>query len=578
MKAIFKAKNLYHWLVVFIFLMFFFRVIGLDKDLPNFGLTFYQSKDEGTYSTMSILYYHYGDLTSTGDIDIVIAPTFRANVIGNALQFITMKLFGDNYYGFRMPYVLISLGILILIFLTLNKCIEIYKLPSSSKGISILIMLYIVCDFSFLMSSRCVENSSVRALVTILSIYLWFRYSYDVKKRYFCLGFLSITSMFFIYYSNVHLLLVSCMIGGLKFIQMILKKENDFIKYFKYWGLGFGIGHILVEIYYFSVWKTGCWMNFFSSLNSFSDRIVTASHTEETMIIRYLKGFLTFWSSNIFFFNFFIVVLTIIAVFINILKLIKSYDENILLVIGILSAMIIQSTFTNDWMERKAISIYPVIYINIFLAMNLIKWRKFNISFKIMRSICIFAFLLIIPLLYSMIRFRISKNYFLDFEQIDINIWIILTIVQIFFLCIFLGAVISSKKKVYIGALLISFCVALSVNVYYDTKYVYLYKEYSEKEAMIGIGKIAGNNYVAGPYTYAYTLYNDIKPVWNAENYCIDYIKNGKIKYFCDYSSGPYYVNLMNPDKDYILIRSFDRNLIAQGMEFPIGLFMKDSE
>ena len=297
-NKIFKTKNLYHWLVVLIFAMFFFRVIGLDRDLPNFGLTFYQSKDEGTYSTMSVLYYHYGSLTSTGDMDIVIAPTFRANVIGNVLQFITMKLLGDNYYGFRMPYVLVSLGILILIFLTLNKCIEIYKLPSSSKYISIFIMLYIVFDFPFLMSSRCVENSSIRAFITILNIYLWFRYSCDLRKRYFWLGFFSITSMFFVYYSNVHLFLVSCMIGGLKFIQMILKKENDLIKYFKYWGLGFGIGHILVEIYYFSVWKTGCWRNFFSSLSSFSDRIVTASHTDEAMIVTYLKRFLTFWSSN----------------------------------------------------------------------------------------------------------------------------------------------------------------------------------------------------------------------------------------------------------------------------------------
>ena len=227
-------------------------------------------------------------------------------------------------------------------------------------------------------------------------------------------------------------------------------------------------------------------------------------------------------------------------------------------------------------MERKTISIYPVVYINIFLAITMLKWGEYQIRKKLIKGICALSILLIIPLLYSMIRFRISRNYFIDFEQIDINIWAILTIIQVLFICIFLFAAIFAKKRIYTGALLISFCFALSINAYFSIKYVYTYRKYSEKEAMQGIGELVGDEYVAGPYTYAYTLYNDIKPVWNADNYCIDYIKDGKIKYFCDYSMGPYYVNLMNPDRDYFLVQSFDRELIAQGVAFPIGLFEKN--
>ncbi|WP_122642473.1 hypothetical protein [Luxibacter massiliensis] len=571
-----KCRYVFNILLLIIFAIFLLRVVGLDRDLPNFGLTFYQAKDEGTYSTMSILYYHYESLTAADNMEIVIAPTFRANIIGNLLQFFTMKLLGDNYYGFRMPYVLIAFGITLLIYLTFNKIIELYKLPTASKWMTLPIILYIVFDFSFLMSSRCVENSSVRALVTILCIYLWIKYSYDLRKRYFWLGFLSIISIFFVYYSNVHLLVVSCIIGGIKVIQLILKKENDCIKYLKYWGVGFGIGHLIVEIYYLAVWKSGCWTNLLSSVNSFSDRVVTASQSSEAKLLTYLKGFLTFWSSNMFFFNFLVVVLTIIAICTNILAFIKVKDENILLILGILFAMIIQATFTNDWMERKTISIYPVVYINIFLAITMLKWGEYQIRKKLINGICALSILLIIPLLYSMIRFRISRNYFIDFEQIDISIWAILTLIQVLFICIFLIAAIFAKKRIYTGALLISFCFALSINAYFSIKYVYTYRKYSEKEAMQGIGELVGDEYVAGPYTYAYTLYNDIKPVWNADNYCIDYIKDGKIKYFCDYSMGPYYVNLMNPDRDYFLVQSFDRELIAQGVAFPIGLFEKN--
>lgn len=572
-----RLDKIYIISILFIFVLFSLRVIGLDKDLPNFGLTFYQAKDEGSYSAISVLLYEYGSVNAAGDMDIVVAHTFRANIIGNLLQFVSMKILGDNYYGFRIPYVLITLGTMLLLYLTLKKIIEIYKLPASSKWLLVPIMLSIVSDFSFLMSSRCAENSSVRSFVTILCVYSWIKYSNDLKKRYFALGFLSITSIFFVYYSNVHLLVVSCMIGGIKIIQMIKKKENNFIKYLKNWGLGFGVGHILVEIYYFSVWKSGCWANFFSSLNSFSDRVVTVSQNDEAILITCLKRFLTFWTSNMFFFNFLIAILVIAAICINILGFIKTYDENILLVLGILLVMMLQATFTYDWMERKAISIYPVVYVSIFLAIAIFKWLNYGISRKMRCGICVLSFLPIIPLLYSMIRFRINRNYFVDFEQIDINIWVILTLVQIFFIYIFFTTVIFEKKKIYTGALLISFCLVLSVNIYFSAKYVYGYKEYSEKEAMIGIGEIVGNDYVAGPYAYAYTLYNDIKPVWNAENYCVEYVEEGKIKYFCDYPSGPYYVNLMNPDKDYSLLKSFDRKLIAQGEEFPIGLFIKNA-
>lgn len=109
------SNKIYIISILFIFTLFFLRVIGLDKDLPNFGLTFYQAKDEGSYSAMSVLLYEYGSVDAAGNMDIVVAHTFRANIIGNLLQFAAMKILGDNYYGFRIPYVLITLGTVLLL-------------------------------------------------------------------------------------------------------------------------------------------------------------------------------------------------------------------------------------------------------------------------------------------------------------------------------------------------------------------------------------------------------------------------------------------------------------------------------
>lgn len=570
-----KYEIIYKVLVVFVFFLFFFRVLGLDKDFPSFGLTFYQAKDEGTYSTMAILLYNYGSVFRADSMEIVIAPTFRANIVGNILQFISMKLLGDNYYGFRGPYVLISFGTFFLTYVTLKKIINIYKFPSNSKWIILPIMLYMVFDFSFLMSSRCVENSSIRALVTIFTLYLWIRCNYENKKKYFWLGFISITSMFFVYYSNVHLLGASFVIGGVKLLELIAKQKNNFKEYILNWLAGFTVGHIIVEIYYFTIWGTGCWTNLFSSLGSFSDRIVTSTSGDQSVLLRYLKGFLTFWSSNMFFYGIVILMLVVVALCINFLLFFKEHDENLLFILAVFLVIVAQSTLTNDWMERKAISIYPLLFVCVFLGFGLLIWKKNTVSKVLLNCIYILPILLCFPILYSMIRFRISKSYFVDFEKVDINIWWILTILQVLVLVIFFISMIFKKKCISVNTIMIGVGFAIMLNCYFSAKYVYTYEVYSEKEAMVGIGEIVGDEYVAGPYTYAYTLYNDIRPVWNAENYCIEDIENGKIRYFCDYSSGPYYVNLMNPQKDFVLVQSFERKLIAQGREFPIGIYEK---
>ena len=98
------------------------RGIDLEKDVPNLGLAMYQPIDEGAYSTVAINLTHYGDLHTTADgFELWTSPHFRSNALGNALQYISFQLFGNNFYGMRMPSVFCAISIFILLALSIRN-------------------------------------------------------------------------------------------------------------------------------------------------------------------------------------------------------------------------------------------------------------------------------------------------------------------------------------------------------------------------------------------------------------------------------------------------------------------------
>ena len=86
--------------------IYFLRILNLDQDLPPWGIGYYQPVDEGSYSLLALNYTHYGYLnpTTIGDISYEVNTPLqtRTNIFGNILSIISLSLFGNNYYGFRL--------------------------------------------------------------------------------------------------------------------------------------------------------------------------------------------------------------------------------------------------------------------------------------------------------------------------------------------------------------------------------------------------------------------------------------------------------------------------------------------
>ena len=137
------------------------------------------------------------------------------------------------------------------------------------------------------------------------------------------------------------------------------------------------------------------------------------------------KGFRYFWDSNFFFFGITIGIIFFISLLYLAVRAITREDSNLLVITGIVFAFLIQCTFTNDWAERKSISVLPAIVIIVVIGIFFLnsEQRRREIKPWLLRVLLILTAVFAAGLVYSTFRFRWNKGYFIDFEAIDITIW-----------------------------------------------------------------------------------------------------------------------------------------------------------
>lgn len=569
----------YCFVVLIIFSLFLVRIINLECDLPGYGMTFYQPIDEGLYSRAAINYCHYGNFFSTGKYELSLSSTFKSNAFNIMLQILSFKVFGNTYYGLRMPSVIIAGIIFVLIYITIRKIFAQSLKPLQNRMLTILFMVYVLFDFSFLILSRVVENSNMRALSGILAVFIYSKTQEKEKLRYFLLGMLSVISIFLIYFSNVFILLAL----GMLVLTYVFRKQWDMLKaVIHYGGVGVLTGLILSEIYYRIIWNTGALQSFFDGVFSFSERTST-SLGQTVFLIRWIKNCLIFWDSNMFFYGILLLFITLLALIVNLYTAIKKRKDFDLFVCFLIIAMVVQAVFFHDWMERKSITIYPVLIGNAALFFTNLEQFQEILKRKYAKHVSILFVVFYIFLLYTMIRFRINYSYFPDFDSKALYVVVCGAVVQIIIIFILLFVYLLNKTTLKIVRILSCLCflIGIAVNGYFDFEYAFSYDLFTEKQAMVEIGKTIGNNYVLGPYAYGFTLYNEIQPVSQDLDVCGEYIKSSDMKYVIDYTHGAFYADqiLSNGGKTGVLIDSYERSISIYGrQDYEIGVFRKDSE
>ena len=112
LKKITNSRLILLIAVILVAALYCLRVFNLDQDLPAWGVAFYQPKDEGCYALLAVNEWEYGTIAPENPFaegtTMLVQEHVRTNLLGNLLEIASFHLFGDNYYGLRMPMVLLG--------------------------------------------------------------------------------------------------------------------------------------------------------------------------------------------------------------------------------------------------------------------------------------------------------------------------------------------------------------------------------------------------------------------------------------------------------------------------------------
>lgn len=526
-----KYKNkIYIIIFIGILVLFSFRLLYLDADVPNWGITHYMPIDEGSYSLMALNKYDFGTVDPSYLFDgnaPYVAPQLRNNLIGNVCTYISLRIFGDNYYGLRLPSVLYALIVFSGTIWILNLIRRKYTGNVTSKEnkfyifILLLLSLLLVCDFDLLVSSRVCENSLLRSSFVVLSIIVCCVFDgKSIFKKYFLLTFLATISVFLVYITNAFLGLA---IGLSVLVECFVYKKKSFLKAFGGCITGGITALLLSEIYYFFVWDSFALKNMFQTIKAFQTSNLLNYYETTNTLYSLFNRTVSFISSDIILYNLPICFLVILTGFIIIKKIYTLKNTPLTYNLLILIAFYIQTLFAEDMIIKKFLVVYPCLLILLYFGIISIKdyskaVDQLTKSKKvIMQGWCLIFGLLCLGVTYKIYSFRrygLVDDTTLDFEENDFIVlfYIVIAIVFIFimFTIIHFFDRQDKWKKICLSSLII---LAIGCNAHFSYKYVFKSPTYSEKQVMIDLGDIVGNDYVIGEYANGYRLYNNVKSI-----------------------------------------------------------------
>lgn len=526
-----KNKNkIYIIIFIGMLILFSFRLLHLDADVPNWGITHYMPIDEGSYSLMALNKYDFGTVDPSYLFDgqaPYVAPQLRNNLIGNACTYISLQIFGDNYYGLRIPSVLYALivfsgTIWILNFIRKKYTNGVTDNEAKFNIITLLLLaLLLICDFDLLVSSRVCENSLLRAVFVVFSIIVCCIFDEkSIFKKYFLLTFLATISIFLVYITNVFLGLA---IVISVFTECFIYKKKDFVKALGGCISGGIIALLLSELYYFLIWDSFSFENMIQTIKEFQNSQFLTGYETASTIYSVFDRMVSFISSDIILYNLPICFLVLSLGMVILYKIFSQKNQLLTYMVNIIVAFGLQTLFAEDVIIKKFLVIYPCIIILVYFGIISIKdiVNKLNYFDKkktlMLKFGYVFNMVLCLTITFKIYSYRkdgLIDGTILDFDKNDFSI---LFYVVILISCICIACIIAyfvSQKDIFRYLLIYALIVtSIGCNICFSYKYVFKNPTYSEKQVMIDLGNVVGNDYVIGEYANGYRLYNNVKSI-----------------------------------------------------------------
>lgn len=381
-KKIWSKKIEIFALFVLLVAYFFSRIYALDSDIPLWSKSHYSPVDEFYYTTLGFDIVEGINSPSGKDVGSGLSTY---NLVQQLSTAGSLFLFGDNYYGLRMPSVFAGLVVLLFFFLILLKRFGFLW--------AVILSALLVANFGFILATRIAEPTVFRMAAAAVFIVFCSATDRFGAKRAFMLGCIAGVFWLFVYPTNAFLPLTGLVIVAISYEKRSAANLLSCVA-----GLAFS------GVFYLS-----CFVilgNDVSSLlavrDTFSDRV---SGTEGGLLKGMLIKLLSvrqagFFSAHLYFFY---ATLASLAVMIWC----ALFDRKRLLWIDrvlfvFIFCFLLQTAFVNDYPERKLIFILPASLYVCGFCVRLLLDRVDRVS---LRGACIFSVIAVL-FAFSMYSFK----------------------------------------------------------------------------------------------------------------------------------------------------------------------------
>ncbi len=497
-------------ILILILVFIFLRVLNLDRDLPNYDLTQLGSKDEQAYNFTALNLYHFGAMNKVVADGFTIKGSITS-ILNNSVTYLTLTLFGNNYYGLRAGAVLASLVIL-LILLYLSGLMFNSGSNNLQRYMLLFIGLYALFDFGFLIAGRnaspVIFRSMYLMLIMLFMNFIAGKSEKEQKWYYLLCGLFSALLIFFSYLTNTFIAL-----GIVLFIAFRGIHDRDFnsaIKLILLYIFGFIIGFLISNQIYIIFKGSGVLSSLFSTVDVYGNRLAAPVSTAQqvafiSLIKRVVTNLLFMVHSNIFTLNYTLLFLLITSFFIAFIQFVKRIKlSNVrLITLSMIIAYLVQAVIYNPNSTKWIVMIFPVIIVfvvstisNVFQSAEIKEYLSNKKRF--LRFFLVLNFLFITAVFVLLLKFGVSSSL-RPLAYLSVITMFSLVVVLSFDIVHFSGA-----KKVVIAVLLM---LSMLPNLYLSFINCAIKPDYHYRNALMTVNSIVKDDVVAGSWSDGFRLY-----------------------------------------------------------------------
>ena len=483
------------------------RSFFLDRDLPPYGISQLQPIDEFFYTIPAFNLLHYGSMTHQV-VPYVASDGSPLNYLQNFMTWLTLVVFGNNYYGLRMAPVLAALGVFLLLFIVLRRQVPATATTTIGSSWPVVIGLlwlgYLLFDFAFALSARANEPTIFRmfAMVALLAAAtVWPRRGSGLTRA-FALGCLAAAAFVFVYIYNAFLIpaiLLTLLVDGLKGGLWQAIKE----------GVAGAAGCVVaVGIYAALVYATYGQ----SLVEVYRLYISPFSHNVTAHDIRSLIAhFYSIAGTNMFRFNVPLLLIFLAALPVFAYRTFSERSGSSLLVGSLLFFLVFQSEFAIDYPLKKLVMLSPLVVVVVATAQGWMQPFLVGLRKRPLLLVPLFVYAAAVAWFVFKVYTRTAPAR--DGYLADLNILGLIVVAAA------LLVAIVARGRWQRALMTIAIAVLAFPGAFLQLQQIYMDPTYRYRDAMIAAAPILNGKVTAGSMSIGFRLYNTSEPILNFYQY-----------------------------------------------------------